>query len=96
MKTKTIITAVLMGIGLGLALLEFKTQQPNGVTLLVTGAMFGIGLHWYRRGLSFKTILAGALMAVTFPVAAGAVVMGQALLGLIAAVTLGTCLRMVK
>lgn len=83
MKTKTIITAALMGIGL--ALLEMKVQQPSGVLLLITGAMFG-------RGFSFKTILAGVLMAATFPIAAGAVVMGQALL----AITLGTCLRMVK
>lgn len=96
MKTKTIITAALMGIGLGLALLEMKVQQPSGVVLLVTGAMFGVGLHWYRRGFSFKTILAGMLMAATFPLAAGAVVMGQALLGFIAAITLGVCLRMVK
>lgn len=38
MKTKTIITAALMGIGL--ALLEMKVQQPSGVLLLITGAMF--------------------------------------------------------
>ena len=44
MKTKTIITAALMGIGLGLALLEMKVQQPSGVVLLITGAMFGSAL----------------------------------------------------
>lgn len=48
MKTKTIITAALMGIGL--ALLEMKVQQPSGVLLLITGAMFGVGLHWLRHG----------------------------------------------
>lgn len=44
MKTKTIITAALMGIGL--ALLEMKVQQPSGVLLLITGAMFALVSSW--------------------------------------------------
>ena len=31
---------------------------------IITTALMGIDLHWYRRGFSFKTILAGVLKAM--------------------------------
>jgi len=65
MKTKTIITAM----GIGLALLEMKVQQPSGVLLLITGAMFA---SWVLVQDD------SCRCAATFPIAAGAVVMGQA------------------
>lgn len=91
---KTIATAILMGIGLAMGILEMQVEQPDGVVLTIAGLLFGIGLHWYRVGLSFKTILVAGLLAVAFPLAAAAVVMGESLLGLLAFVTGGPALRM--
>src|SRR5699024_11248967 len=95
-KAKTLTTAAIMGIGLALAILELKVQQPDGVVLMIAGVLFGAGLHWYRRGLAFKTLLVAILMAMVFPVTAGAVVMGEALLGLEAAILAGVSWRMVR
>lgn len=87
-----IIKALMMGSGIGLMLLAGN----NGVMLLAAGLLFGMGLHWYRKGFSWKTLVVGMLMAAAVPLGVGAVTMGEWLLALIAFVPAGVALRMVK
>jgi len=84
-----IIQAGMMGVGLALTILELQVEQPDGVVLLIAGALFGMGLHWYKRGWSWRTFAVGVLVAAGFPVAVGAVTMGEPLLALIAFVLFG-------
>lgn len=84
-----IIKAAMMAFGLALAILEMQVEQPDGVVLLIAGALFGMGLHWYKRGWSWRTFVVGLLVAAGFPVAVGAVTMGEPLLALIGFVLFG-------
>lgn len=92
---KTFTTAFLMAVGIALGLFGVQAESPDGGMLVMGGLLFGTGLHWYRVGLTAKTTAVALLMAMTFPLVAGAVMMGQGLLGLLAFVTGGTALRMV-
>lgn len=91
-----LIKATMMGIGIALAILELQVEQPDGVVLMIAGVLFGAGLHWYRKGIGFKTLLVAVCMALAFPLGVGAVVMGEALLALMAAIAAGVGLRMVR
>jgi len=72
-----IIQATMMGIGIALTILELQVEQPDGVVLMISGLLFGLGLHWYKRGWSWRTFAVGVLVAAGFPVAVGAVTMGS-------------------
>lgn len=87
-------SAILMGVGIGGALLA--TPKMDGQMLALCGLMFGVGLHWYRKSFGFKSFVVGALMTCAFPLLAGAVMQGQPLLGLMAFLFIGGTYHMVK
>lgn len=91
---KTFAQSCLMGAGAGFGILELQAQQPDGVVLMICGALFGTGMHWAGKGLSVKTLAVAALMSAAVPVIAGVMLLHEPLLAAIAAVLVGLSLRM--
>ena len=91
-----VIKAAMMGVGIAMVLMQLKAEQPDGLMLVIAGGLFGMGLHWYRKGFSWKTKVVGICMAAATPALVGAVVMQQWLLALIGLVFVGVAGRMFK
>lgn len=93
-KLKLVAQCLLMGSGVFMLLSGLPASE--GAVIAMGGFMFGLGLHWYRKGFGVKAFVTGALAAMLAPVVAGAVAMGQPLLWLVAFVLFGGVYHMVK
>lgn len=92
-KLKLVIQSALMAVGIAVILGGLPT---DGATLFVGGALFGAGLHWYRKGLGFTMVFTSVLLGCLAPVAAGAVAQKEPLLGLIAFLIVGGVYHLIK
>lgn len=60
---KLFLQCLFMAIGIYLSLKVYGTN--DGAAMWASGFMFGIGWHWYCKSLGLKSLVVGALMAIT-------------------------------